>query len=289
MKYVFFGTPRIARLVLEELIDTMSPIAVVTNPDRPAGRKQVLTPPPAKELVLEKKPDLELLQPEKLAAAAPRLREFQPDLFVLAAYGQIIPADILAIPRLGTIGVHPSLLPRHRGPSPMQATILAGDEMTGVTLYLMDEEVDHGPILAKEELPVRNMDYLELEAALASLAGKMLLKLLPDLAAGKVLPQAQDHSAATFTRKFDSDDGFIPPAELQDAMSGNEDAPVSAERKIRALNPAPGVWTYGEFDGKTFTPAEDGRRTKLLAAEIQDKALRLRHIQPDGKPPRELS
>ncbi|OGY98623.1 MAG: hypothetical protein A2855_02120 [Candidatus Liptonbacteria bacterium RIFCSPHIGHO2_01_FULL_57_28] len=278
MRYVFFGSPRFAAIVLAGLLGKMPPAAVVANPDKPVGRRQVLTPPAVKTMLLERDSDVGLLQPEKLAEIAPRLRELEPDIFVVAAYGKIIPKSILEIPRLGTIGVHPSLLPRYRGATPIQSAILGGEEKTGTTLYLMDAAVDHGPILASSALPVIGMSYPELEAALAKLGGELLLEALPKVAAGEIKPQVQDESQATFTEKFETQDAFVPWEELARAASGDLDAAAVVWRKIRAFDPEPGAWTLkGE------------ERIKLLRADLKDDALSLREIQRAGKMPERIS
>jgi methionyl-tRNA formyltransferase len=278
MKYVFFGTPRFASLVLAGLLDKMPPLTVVANPDRPAGRKKVLTPPAVKVLLAKNHSSIELLQPEKLSEVAPRLRALEPDLFVVAAYGKIIPQSILDIPRLGTIGVHPSLLPRYRGATPIQSAILSGEKNTGVTLYLMDAGVDHGPILTSGELAVDEMNYPELEAALAALGAKLLLETMPAVLDGKVRPQAQDESQATLTGKFETRDAFVPWTELEGAARGERGAATTVWQKIRAFDPEPGAWTL-----------KDNARIKLLDADLKDGALVLRKVQRAGKNPERIS
>lgn len=278
MKYVFFGTPRFASIVLGGILDKMPPLAVIANPDRPAGRKKIMTPPAVKLLLQERKSSLELLQPEKLSEVAARLRELEPDLFVVAAYGKIIPQSILDIPRLGTIGVHPSLLPRHRGATPLQSAILSGDDKTGMTLYLMDSAVDHGPILASKELTIGNMDYLELEAALATVGAELLAETLPKMLAGMIQPKVQDESLANLVGKFDADDAFVPWTELEQAIGGDKDIALKIWRKIRAFNPEPGAWTL-----------KGDLRIKLLRADIQNDVLALHEIQRAGKTPERFS
>ena len=149
MRYVFFGTPEFAAIVLRQLLDAnLLPVGVVCNPDRPVGRKKVITPPPVKSLVMKHETwNIPVLQPEKLDERFMlQVSSFMPELFVVAAYARIIPRSILDIPANGAIGVHPSLLPRLRGASPIQSAILNGEQNTGVTLYHMDTEVDHGPV-----------------------------------------------------------------------------------------------------------------------------------------------
>lgn len=278
MKYIFFGTPRFASLVLAGLLDELPPLAVVANPDRPAGRKKILTPPAVKTLLTQKNSPVELLQPEKLSEIATRLRALEPDLFVVAAYGKIIPQAILDIPRLGTIGVHPSLLPRYRGATPIQSAILGGEDMTGTTLYLMDVDVDHGPVLASDEVPVGAMTYLELESALAELGAKLLLGTMPKVLNGKIEPRQQDENQATFTQKFEAQDAFVPWGKLEQAVGGDPEVAKIVWQKIRAFDPEPGAWTLkGEA------------RIKLLSADLGGDTLVLREIQRAGKNPGRVS
>ncbi|MBI3088684.1 MAG: methionyl-tRNA formyltransferase, partial [Candidatus Colwellbacteria bacterium] len=165
-RYIFFGTPRFAAIILEKLISAgIPPVALVCNPDRPTGRKKIITPPPTKQVVREKvassKGKIEIFQPENLKDAYYLLHATNYDVFIVAAYSKILPREILAIPRLGTIGVHPSLLPKYRGPSPIQSAILAGETETGITLFLMDEQVDNGPIISSKKLVVSSKDNYE--------------------------------------------------------------------------------------------------------------------------------
>ncbi|MCL5224287.1 MAG: methionyl-tRNA formyltransferase, partial [Patescibacteria group bacterium] len=144
MKYVFFGTPRFAAIVLERLIgDGKPPIAIVCNPDKPVGREKVITPPPTKQVILNAAPpndQIQILQPAKIDNEfLTQLRSLNADFFVVAAYAKILPDELLKIPPLGVIGTHPSPLPKLRGPSPIQSAIIEGVEKTGVTLYLIDE------------------------------------------------------------------------------------------------------------------------------------------------------
>jgi methionyl-tRNA formyltransferase len=275
MNYVFFGTPRFAEIVLGELIKAdLSPIAVVCNPDRPIGRKKIITPPPVKTLALAH--GVAVFQPETLTGDFEKeLTALAPDFFVVAAYAKIIPQSILAIARLGTIGTHPSLLPKYRGASPIQSVILAGEQTTGVSLYLMDAKMDHGPILAKEQLSVAEDEtYPDLEARLAHCGGILLVRTIPEFFAGKIHPTEQDHTAATFTKKFKTEDGFVDEDALAAALHGKGD-PAAIYRKILALNPEPGAWTL-----------RDGKRLKLLEASIENGSLELLVTQTEGERPR---
>jgi methionyl-tRNA formyltransferase len=275
MRYIFFGTPQIAAVILDKLIQAgMPPLALVCNPDRPFGRKQILTPPPTKALIAERgAQSVEILQPEKLDSRfASRLSRFRPDFFVVAAYGKIIPKEILELPRLGAIGVHFSLLPKYRGPSPVQTAILNGEKETGVSVYLLDEKVDAGPVLLSQKLNIDEKNFTRLSQELADLSAEMLIKLIPEFLESKIKAIPQNHTLATYTRKFTSTDAFINPQDLEAATGGDEKKAEAILRKIRALNPEPGVWTL-----------RDGKRIKLLAAEIQNDRLILKKIQIAGQ------
>lgn len=285
MRYAFFGTPEFAAIVLEKLISAgFPPSLLVCNPDRPVGRKKIITPPPAKQSILEQdesiREGIEILQPEKVREIEATLRNSNFDFFVIAAYGKIIPKDILEIPSFGTIGVHPSLLPLHRGSSPIQSTILNGDKETGVTLYMVDALVDHGPILEERKLESYDIDsvtYPALHDALAKLGAEMLIHLIPKIGKERVTLSPQDEIKATFTKKFVTEDGFIDEADLEEAMNGNKEKAVVIDRKIRALNPEPGVYTVRK-----------GERTKLLEAELRGDTLVLKVIQVAGKTPQRV-
>lgn len=268
-------------LVLKGLMDNgLLPQAVVTNPDRPAGRKKIITPSPVKKLMQERDPSgaIPIFQPEKIAEIAADILNLAPDLLAITAYTQIIPKSILAIPRFGAIGVHPSLLPKYRGPSPMPSAILAGEAKTGVTLYLMDEKMDNGPILASAELQIEGRDYLELEADLAKIGADLFAKAVPKFLEGNLKPVAQDRSQASFTKKFTTEDGFVAWKDLESAVGGDPETAATVWRKIRAFNPEPGAWTL-----------KGDLRIKLLRADLKDNALILQEIQRAGKTPERFS
>lgn len=273
MRYVFFGSPKFAEIILKKLIDAgMPPVAVVCNPDRPFGRKKTLTPPPTK--IIAAAHNIAVLQPETLDAAfIETLRECMPDVAVVAAYANILPKEVLAVPRLGVIGVHPSLLPKYRGATPIQSVILAGEAVTGTTLFIMDERVDHGAILATRNIQLTARDtYETLLEKLAVASGDMLIATLPRFIAKEIIPRPQNEDEATYTKKFTAEDGFVDL---------HKDAPEHIWRKIRALNPNPGVYTFEENDGKKT-------RVKLLDAELRDGKLIPTLIQYEGKKPRRL-
>ncbi|OGN05905.1 MAG: methionyl-tRNA formyltransferase [Candidatus Yanofskybacteria bacterium RIFCSPHIGHO2_01_FULL_44_22] len=238
IKIIFFGTPEFSIPAFQFLIKNgYQIIAAVTAPDKPFGRRKISTPPPVK--VLARQNSIPVFQPVSLKRDAEFLQKFKelkPDLCVIVAYGKIIPKDYLGLPQYGFVNIHPSLLPKYRGPSPIQSAILNGEKETGVTIMLADEEVDHGPILAKREFSIFNFQFSnrkELEKKLAELGAKLLIETLPGYLNSVVEPKPQNHSEATFTKMFSREDGKIS-------------WPQTAEQiynQIRALNPEPGTWT----------------------------------------------
>jgi len=281
MRYAFFGTPEFAAIILEKLIKAgLTPALVVCNPDRPAGRKKIITPPPTK--VLAEKYGITVWQPEGLKIENWKLeidKLGNIDLCVVAAYSKIIPKSVLDTAPHKFVGVHPSLLPKYRGATPIQSVILNGEEITGVTLFLMDEQVDHGPILAQREFSIFNFQFSTLQQKLAELVGDMLVETLPKFTKGEYTLKPQNDKEATYTKKFKDDDAYVDLAALQAAMRaeprpfGREKA-VEIERKVRALNPEPGVWTF-----------QNNKRMKILEAELIDGKLKLKKIQFEGKKP----
>ncbi|MBZ1348806.1 MAG: methionyl-tRNA formyltransferase [Candidatus Liptonbacteria bacterium] len=295
LKYIFFGTPEFAAVILEELIKAgFIPSAIICNPDKPVGRKKIITPPLTK--ILAEKYDIDILQPEILINHKLDIINYKPDFFVVAAYSKILPKEILDIPKLGAIGVHPSLLPKHRGSSPIQAAILNGDEQTGLTLYLMDEKMDHGPILIKQKLEFsinkNNFKFLILSQKLAKLGADLLIKILPDFVLGKITPLPQDESQATYTKKFFIQDAYIEPTDLEKAQGSTNSLQeiqrlaVEIDRKIRALNPEPGIWTHTYKNTKLYEITKTEKRIKILEAILTlDGKLKLKKIQIEGKKP----
>ncbi|GAI09530.1 unnamed protein product [marine sediment metagenome] len=170
LKIIFMGTPEFGAIVLENLTGTsFKPVLVVTSLDKPAGREQVLTPSPTK--LVAQKQNIPVVQPKKIEEIIGKLKEIRPDLIVVAAFGKILPKEILDIPKQGILNVHPSLLPRYRGPSPIQSAILDGEEKTGVTIILMDEKTDHGPIIKQQVIRLKGDETFEnLKKFLANLA-----------------------------------------------------------------------------------------------------------------------
>ncbi|MFA6407286.1 MAG: methionyl-tRNA formyltransferase [Candidatus Paceibacterota bacterium] len=284
MKYAFFGTPEFAAIILERLIGAgLPPAALICNPDRPVGRKKIITPPPAKQSILDQQEDIreqiEILQPEKVLEIEEQLKAGNYDLFVIAAYGLIIPKRILDIPRLHTIGIHPSLLPHFRGATPIQSALLSNEKETGVSLFMVDEKVDHGSILSEEILEsyeLTSLTYPALHDALARLGAEMLIKIFPTIEKAIKDAKPQDESKATFTSKFKTEDGFVDEKNLEEALSGTHpEQAILIDKKIRALGVEPGVYTI-----------RNKERTKLLEAEVRQGKLILKRIQVAGKTPR---
>lgn len=282
MKYIFFGTPRFAATVLEKLVAAdLPPLAVVCNQDKPVGRKKIITPPPVKKLVIDDALKIKVMQPVKIdAGTIEEIKSLGADFYIVAAYGKILPADLLKITPMGVIGVHPSLLPKFRGPSPIQTAILEGAGETGVTLFLLDDKVDHGPVIARSKsVLTETKPYPELEHELAEVAGDLLVNTLHKFTKGEITLEAQNENAATYTKKIETEDAYINPGDLEVAESGEDfETAEKILRKILALNPEPGTYTI-----------RGGVRTKLLAAKIVDSRLKPTTIQDAGKKPRFLT
>lgn len=273
MRYVLFATSRFGALTLEALVRAgFPPVAVVSNPDRPAGRKQALTPTPAASVAAML--GIPVLKPEKLPDAYEELRSLQADCFVVASFGRILRPELVAIPPKGVIGIHPSLLPLYRGPAPIQQAVLDGATETGVALFLVDDvAVDHGPVLALERIGVPDGETnLELEARLATLGGELAARIIPCHVAGEIAPAEQDHAVATFTRKFTTEDARIDWYDLVVAYAGDRARALRIRQAIGAFTPEPGAWTE-----------QDGIRIKLLAAEVHGDLLRVTRYQRAGK------
>lgn len=296
IKYVFFGSPRFASIIIERLINAgHAPKAVVCNPDRPAGRKKIITPPPVKSLILEHKiwSAIKILQPETLFPFPFPLSSLKADFAIVASYSKIIPKEILDIFPLGAIGVHPSLLPKYRGATPIQTAILNGDKETGATLYMMDEKLDHGPILKNVKCKMAEGEtYESLHNKLAELGAELLIETLPKFIKGEIKSIAQNESEATFTKKFSAQDAFLNFDDLDKAQHCGGLIAKEIDRKIRALNPEPGTFTLRPSSAKLQTGEQvqgESKRVKILKAVLcDDGRLVLKKIQIEGKKPVEI-
>lgn len=239
-RILFYGSPDFALPALQSLIDGgFRPVAAVSQPDRRAGRGRKPAPPPVKQLA--EAHGIPVLQPERLRdpAAIDAIAAFRPDLQIVAAYGQLIPARILDLPRHGTLNVHASLLPRWRGAAPVNAAIRHGDPETGATIMLVDETEDTGAILAQRATPIAaGEDAGGLSDRLARLGAGLLLETIPRWLAGEIEPRPQDGARATRARRLRKSAGKIDWA----------DSALEIERQVRACTPRPGA--YASLDGR---------------------------------------
>ncbi len=286
LNYCFFGSPRFAEIILQELVRAgHPPLALVCNPDRAAGKHRKLTAPLTKQFALAKKLTFPIFQPERPEEIINELRDIKADFFLIAAYAQIISASVFGLPRHASIGVHPSLLPRNRGASPIQQAILSGDSETGVTLYVLDEKTDHGPIISLRSLPIEpNDDYISLETKLALNSASLILDSIPQFISGKITPQEQDHHQATVTKKISTAEAYVLPDKVRDALTKGGQAALDLDRLVRALNPEPGVWTMGtpELVAHKFP---DKKRVKILKGFLRNGIFIPRLLQVEGKKP----
>ncbi len=236
MRIVFMGTPEFAVTPLRHLMlnNKYQVVAVYTRPDRPAGRGRRLVSSPLKRAALTWQ--LPVVQPPSLkkAEVVTEMAGFQPDVIVVAAFGRILPRSVLDLPQRGCINIHPSLLPRHRGASPVAAAILAGDDFTGVSIMLMDEGLDTGPILARAQIPISAWDTTgSLTAKLSLIAAHLLQEVLSGWTRGELIPQPQDEAGVTYSGTIAKEDGEID-FKLPAAVIG---------RRVRAFQPWPGCYT----------------------------------------------
>jgi len=284
---IFAGTPDFAVASLMALVESgITPIAVLTQPDRPAGRGKRLSASPVKQAA--QKIGISVLQPETLrdASAVAELDALQPDLIVVAAYGLILPQDILDIPRAGCLNVHASLLPRWRGAAPIQAAILAGDEKTGVCLMSMEAGLDSGPVYSSDTITIgENETAGELHDRLADLGGRALAKHVDAIISGRLEAVVQDASCATYAGKVKTDDAAIDW----------QNSALEIARQVRAFNPVPGAWfMHGDerikcwrakpiagIDAPPGTVVASGQEG--IVVSCGDGALSLESLQRPGK------
>jgi methionyl-tRNA formyltransferase len=281
---IFMGSPDFAIPTLTALTENYTVRAVVTQPDRRAGRGRTLTPPPVKQKALEL--GLEVYQPPNLRTpeAFAKLESYAPDLIVVAAFGQILKQNVLDLPPFGCINVHASLLPRWRGASPINAAILHGDAQSGVTIMKMDVGLDTGPVLATRAVPITpDTNAGQLSDTLSELGGELLVETLPDYLDGKITPQPQDDAQATYAPMLSKQDGLL---------EFSEPAAVLA-RKVRAFDPWPGTFIYWKDKPLKILQAstanqsrEPGRRSVYEgkpAIYTAEGVLILHEVQPAGK------
>ncbi len=283
----FFGTPEPAKTVLSSLLRSSHRIlGVVTAPDRPRGRGMRMQPTPVKEAALAA--GLAVLQPPTLRdrGVQATLTELGADCFVVCAYGLILPKRVLAVPRLGCINVHFSLLPRWRGAAPIQWALLEGDATTGVTIMQMDEGLDTGALLCAQEEPIGDRDTAgALEERLAGMGGELIVRVLEELEQGTAEPRPQDGAEATYASKLSSSDARIDWSEPAESIAN----------RVRAFNPRPGAWTL--LDGRrlkvwqaapnaapsTAAPGEvEGAGEDVIVVSTGTTSLLVEEVQPEG-------
>jgi methionyl-tRNA formyltransferase len=268
--FVFFGTSRFSVILLDELKKHFNivPSLVVTAPDRPVGRKQIITPPPIK--VWADAHGIATLQPEKLKNPD-FLEKISPfSLFIVASYGKIIPKVVLDIPKLGTLNVHPSLLPLYRGASPLQSQIRNNESHVGTTIMAMDEQMDHGGIIAQKELSFAPGEfpapYAEVEATLAIESATLLANVLPAWISGTATVTEQDHTSATFTKIIEKADGEL-------SLS---DDPFKNYCTYLAFSEWPKTFFFFEKDQKKM-------RAVIADASFENGAFVIKKVIPEGR------
>lgn len=289
MKILFMGTPDFARSILEKLHkDGENIVAVVTQPDKPQGRKMILTPPPVKQYAQEN--GIPVYQPVTLkdGAFAEELSLIDPELIIVAAYGKILPAYILDYPKHGCINAHASLLPRWRGAAPIQRAIMAGDTLTGVTAMYMAQGLDTGDMILTVEVPItEGDDFGTLHDKLAVAGGEAMTQTVAKLRAGTVIRQMQNDADATYAAKIENPDCVIDFGK----------SVTEVHNQVRGLSPVPLALTW----------MPDGKRLKIIAAQKEicavtaapgtvvaidrgtldiacgDGILHVTHLQPEGK------
>ncbi len=292
MKIVFLGTPQIAVPSLQSFIDKqdIEVLAVITQPDRPSGRGKKLNPPPVKVLAQEN--NLDVYQPlsiKKDEELIKKIKDMQPDVFITVAFGQILSQEVLDIPRLGVINLHASLLPKYRGPNPIQWAIVNGDKVTGVTTMLSAIGVDEGPMLIKKEIEIdSNMNSEQLAYKIADIGPQVLYDSIIGLNDKSITPEPQNHDEATYAKKLKKDDSHI---------NWSENA-LTIHNKIRGMYPWPGTYALmGNLQIKiiesevkneeNIKKADPGEIFDIIKSGIEiatgHEILVVKRVQPPGK------
>ena len=288
LRVVFMGTPAFAVPALTVILDEgCEIIGVFTQPDRRAGRGRRLTAPPVKEAAIER--GLLVFQPSSLrrdAQAREQLVSLSPDLIMVVAYGLFLPEDTLAVPPLGALNIHPSLLPKHRGPSPVATAILDGDATTGVTLMQLDEGMDSGPIIAQRETSITEDETAkELTVRLFKMGAELLAHTIPQWRVGAIAPSPQSEADATLTRLLSREDGAIDWTRPADYIA----------RQVRAYHPWPGSFTrwkgkqlkvhqaWALSTDEALAPGTVVELPQGIAVATGEGALLLRRVQIEGR------
>lgn len=283
-RVVFMGTPDFAVPVLKTLIENTNVVLVVSQPDKEVGRHHILTPTPVKELATQH--GIEVFQPEKIRKDYERVKDVQPDIIITCAYGQIIPKEVLDLPRLGCINVHASLLPKLRGGAPIHHAIIDGYEKTGVTIMYMDEHMDTGDMIAQAEYTIQDTDDVgTLHEALSDMGSKLLLETLPSIIVGTNHRTPQSESDATYAYNIKREEEHIDFTKTGEEIT----------RQIRGLHPWPlANFLFQKEEWKalsaTFEKKENthpGEITEIgkdyIGIDCKDGIIKLTRIKPFGK------
>jgi methionyl-tRNA formyltransferase len=295
IRTILMGTSEFAerifkRAIPELMANGLEIVAVVTAPDKPVGRNQALTPSPVKKWVLGA--NFSVLEPDKIRKPewVARIKELNPDLIILTAFGQIIPQEILDMPKYKALNIHPSLLPKYRGASPIQSVILNGEKETGISLMMMDAEMDHGSILGNSKYEIRNpkIAYKELSDNLANSGAELLIKILPNWIDGKITPKEQDHSKATFCKLIKKEYGKIDwnksaqeiEAQIRAYQEWPESHTIFNNKILKIIDAEIIAQNTNKKVGETFLTDN-----KELAVQTRDRILILKTLQLEGKKP----
>jgi methionyl-tRNA formyltransferase len=291
LRIVFFGTPEFAVPTLRRLIESAHQVlAVVSQPDRPRGRGHQVTATATKAVAVEH--GVPVLQPARIRddAFLAAMRDLRPDLGVVAAYGKLLPDDLLAIPRLGMINVHASLLPRWRGAAPVHRAVIAGDAETGVTIMRVVKELDAGPMFAKVTRPIGDDDTsVEVERDLAAQGAELLLSVVRDMAEGRAIETPQDPALVTYAAKIEKAEGAVawslPAERLHNLVRGLQPWPLVSARIAgqRILIHKTAVSTAITPDTPGTVVRAEGDRFEIAAGD--GRVLRLLVVQPEGRRP----
>lgn len=286
MKIIIAATTEFGIPTFDNLKDKHEIVLVITQPDRPVGRKQVMTAPPVK--VWAEKNNLRVMQPEKISDAQAIITTISADLMLVAAYGQIIPLTLLNTPKHGSVNIHGSILPKYRGASPIQSAILNGETETGITLIRMDEKMDHGQVLFIAKTPIEpNETFTALYKRLSELSAEKVPAALEDYIIGKLKSYVQDEARVTFCGLLNKEHGRL---RWTDSAKTNH-------QKVLALNPEPGTWTMLDeksvkilktellTDNKIELAGKLYRHGSDLAVKCADYSLKILELQPEGKKP----
>lgn len=266
ISFAFFGSSRFSVIVLDELFSGgFIPACIITTPDKPQGRKLTITPNVVKQWAHDK--SIKVYDPIKLDGDFSRsLNAEGCDVFIVASYGRLIPRSVFNIPAHKTLNIHPSLLPKYRGASPLQSAMLDDAKHTGVTIIQVDEKMDHGPIIAQKQVTVDEWPtYNDFERLMAKEGTALLVSALPALLAGKITPHLQEESMATYTKKFSKEDGLI-------SLS---DDPYVNFRKVQAFHEWPQAYFMINHRDKQL-------RVKITAASFRDGKLVIEKVVPEG-------